>query len=1097
MMRLGLFMVFLSSLLYAINALNTEGVALLSLMRHWTFVPPSIDMSWNASDSTPCSWLGIHCDNNHNAVFLNLSGYSISGLLGPEIAHLSHLQTLDLSSNNLSGKIPPELGNCSLLQYVDLSYNNIAGEIPDSLRNLLNLVSFGFMYNMLTGQIPEFLFQLQHLEDLLLNQNHLSGPIPMNVGNGTKILSLYLDNNQLSGRIPPSIGNCSNLVQLYLEENQLHGVLPESLTNLKSVVKIGVQNNRLEGTIPLFGSARCKGLYYLDLSFNKFSGVIPSSLGNCSGLTEFYAPNNNLGGRIPSSLGQLSELSVLRLDTNHLSGQIPLELGNCRSLNVLGLNENELEGEIPSELGKLSKLQDLRLNNNHLRGGIPLSLWKISSLENVNVHYNNLSGELPLELTELKQLKNITLYNNQFTGVIPQNLGINTSLVLFDVSYNHFTGTIPPNLCFGQQLDRLLLVSNQFQGGIPIDIGKCTTLTRLRLDVNNLAGTLPDFESTSSLSYMNISENKISGPIPSSLGKFTNLTDVDLSNNKFSGHIPSELGSLVILQRLNLSHNKLEGPLPPELSNCHKMAVFDAGFNSLNGSLPSSLRNWTRLVTLNLRENRFTGGIPTFLSEFKYLSDLHLGGNNFGGQIPRTIGDFQNLFYGLNLSANELTGEIPPEIGKLKLLQSLDISLNNLTGKIDVLEDLSSLVALNISYNSFYGPLPDRLVNLLNSSPSSFLANPGLCVRCFPLYGLQCSKNNTLKPCDENNSTHPKGLSKVKVVMIALGSTLVVTFLLLGLVYVLHYKQDVKIFPKQNSSFLKKVMNVTENLNDRHIIGRGAHGVIYKVEFSSDEVFAIKKVPFADNKGQITSMSREIETAGKIKHRNLLTIKKFWLRKDCGLILYKYMENGSLHDVLHEKYPPPSLEWSVRYKIAIGIAHGLEYLHHDSDPFIVHRDIKPKNILLDSDMEPHIADFGIATLLDHSHTSLQSLCVPGTVGYIAPENAYSTVMSRKSDVYSYGVVLLELISRKMVLDDPSFMEETDLVGWVKSMWENTRSINGIVDSSLAEEFLASEVRKQVEQVLLVALRCIEKHPSERPTMREVVKDLIVGCKCSE
>nr|KYP39763.1 Receptor-like protein kinase [Cajanus cajan] len=930
-------MVFLSSLLYAINALNTEGVALLSLMRHWTFVPPSIDMSWNASDSTPCSWLGIHCDNNHNAVFLNLSGYSISGLLGPEIAHLSHLQTLDLSSNNLSGKIPPELGNCSLLQYVDLSYNNIAGEIPDSLRNLLNLVSFGFMYNMLTGQIPEFLFQLQHLEDLLLNQNHLSGPIPMNVGNGTKILSLYLDNNQLSGRIPPSIGNCSNLVQLYLEENQLHGVLPESLTNLKSVVKIGVQNNRLEGTIPLFGSARCKGLYYLDLSFNKFSGVIPSSLGNCSGLTEFYAPNNNLGGRIPSSLGQLSELSVLRLDTNHLSGQIPLELGNCRSLNVLGLNENELEGEIPSELGKLSKLQDLRLNNNHLRGGIPLSLWKISSLENVNVHYNNLSGELPLELTELKQLKNITLYNNQFTGVIPQNLGINTSLVLFDVSYNHFTGTIPPNLCFGQQLDRLLLVSNQFQGGIPIDIGKCTTLT--------------------SLSYMNISENKISGPIPSSLGKFTNLTDVDLSNNKFSGHIPSELGSLVILQRLNLSHNKLEG-------------------------------------------------------------------------------------------------EIPPEIGKLKLLQSLDISLNNLTGKIDVLEDLSSLVALNISYNSFYGPLPDRLVNLLNSSPSSFLANPGLCVRCFPLYGLQCSKNNTLKPY-------------------------------------------VKIFPKQNSSFLKKVMNVTENLNDRHIIGRGAHGVIYKVEFSSDEVFAIKKVPFADNKGQITSMSREIETAGKIKHRNLLTIKKFWLRKDCGLILYKYMENGSLHDVLHEKYPPPSLEWSVRYKIAIGIAHGLEYLHHDSDPFIVHRDIKPKNILLDSDMEPHIADFGIATLLDHSHTSLQSLCVPGTVGYIAPENAYSTVMSRKSDVYSYGVVLLELISRKMVLDDPSFMEETDLVGWVKSMWENTRSINGIVDSSLAEEFLASEVRKQVEQVLLVALRCIEKHPSERPTMREVVKDLIVGCKCSE
>ncbi|RDX73061.1 Receptor-like protein kinase, partial [Mucuna pruriens] len=157
-------------------------------------------------------------------------------------------------------------------------------------------------------------------------------------------------------------------------------------------------------------------------------------------------------------------------------------------------------------------------------------------------------------------------------------------------------------------------------------------------------------------------------------------------------------------------------------------------------------------------------------------------------------------------------------------------------------------------------------------------------------------------------------------------------------------------------------MKVTDNLNDRHIIGRGAHGVIYKVEFSLDKVFAIKKIPFADNKGQITSMSTEIETTEKIKHQNLARLKNFWLREDCGLVLFKYMKNGSLHDVLHEKYPPPSLEWSVRYKIAVGIAHGLEYLHHDYDHVIVHKDIKPKNILFnrnptDKDKD-HLHDIG-------------------------------------------------------------------------------------------------------------------------------------------
>ncbi|KAK4269560.1 hypothetical protein QN277_022701 [Acacia crassicarpa] len=520
------------------------------------------------------------------------------------------------------------------------------------------------------------------------------------------------------------------------------------------------------------------------------------------------------------------------------------------------------------------------------------------------------------------------------------------------------------------------------------------------------------------------------------------------------------------------------------------MDNFDVGFNFLNGSFPPSLRSWTVLTTLSLRENQFHGGIPAFLSEFSRLSELQLGGNMFGGKIPGSIGALQNLLYGLNLSANGLIGEIPREMGKLVNLLSLDLSQNNLSGSIGVLAELYSLLKVNVSYNSFDGPVPETLMKLLNSDPSSFSGNPGLCVSCSSSNRLNCNQSSHLKPCDDRLKNQ-KGLSKVQVAMISLGSSIFFGLLLLGVVYMCvcsrKSKQEDDISAREgNSLLLNKVMEATANLSDRFIIGRGAHGVVYKASLDSGEVFAVKKLAFSGNKGK--SMDREIQTLGKIRHRNLVKLEDFWTRKDFGLILYTYMQNGSLHEVLHEKHPPPSLEWNVRYKIAIGVAHGLAYLHYDCDPPIVHRDIKPKNILLDSDMEPHIADFGIAKLLDQSSASAPSISVPGTVGYIAPENAYRTANNRESDVYSYGVVLFELMTRKMAVD-PSFMEGVDIVNWVRTLWEGTEDVHKIVDSGLAVQFLDSNVLEQATKVLSVALKCTEKDPRLRPTMRDVVKQL--------
>ncbi|CAL0317580.1 unnamed protein product [Lupinus luteus] len=638
--------------------------------------------------------------------------------------------------------------------------------------------------------------------------------------------------------------------------------------------------------------------------------------------------------------------------------------------------------------------------------------------------------------------------------------------------------------------------------------------------------SLPHFESNLSLRYMDISKNNIRGAIPSSLGNCTNLTEINLSMNRLTGIIPSELGQLVNIEILDLAHNNLEGPLPPQLSNCAKMDRFDVGFNFLNGSFPSSLRTWKRIATLILRENHFTGGIPGFLSELYMLRELQLGGNLLGGEIPRSMGKLQQLFYGLNLSANGLTGEIPSEIRNLQELQSLDLSLNNLSGSIDVLDDLGSLIEVNISYNFFSGTLPKNVMKLLYSSPSSFMGNPHLCVNSPSSLDLNYTKISHLKACVYKSTDHI-GINTFVIVIIELGSSVLVSAMLMALVCLYmrrkwkqessmdwpfsmtrvpgtdaYYKEVRDLAESQYASLHDLVMKATDNLDDRYVIGSGAHGVVYKAQLGPNNVLAVKKVVFGSNKSKYLRILQNEIKALRNKHQNLVTCRGYWFARDFGLIVSDYMENGSLHDILHDKYPPPPLSWKVRFKIAVGVARGLAYLHHDCTPCILHRDIKPRNILLDASMEPFITDFGTALFrriraltyetdreIHPQRRPMLSTFIAGTAGYIAPENAYAIAPSRKSDVYSYGVVLLEILTRKKVVVMALIEEkeqETHLVSWVRSVWLKTGKIKEIVDSDLSSLFEHSGiVQKQVTEVLKLALTCTERDPENRPTMQHV------------
>ncbi|XP_051134872.1 receptor-like protein kinase [Andrographis paniculata] len=1082
-----------------VSALSLDGAALLSLLRHWDKVPSSINLSWNASDSTPCSWIGVHCNNHDVVVAFNLSGFGISGQLGPEIAYIKHLKSVDLSYNSFSGSIPKELGDCSLLQSVELSYNSFAGRIPESFGDLPKLEYLSLWGNSLGGEIPESLFRAPILSTIYLNNNNLNGSIPSSIGNATRLEFLFLYNNQLSGTVPSTIGNCSSLQELYLNNNFLQGTLPDSLNNLEELVYLYVNDNNLTGRIPS-GLGNCRELLYLILSDNQFTGGIPPELGNCSSLTNLAAVNCGLSGEIPASLGKLANLNLLYLSENHLSGTIPPELGNCRALIDLEIYDNQLEGEIPSELGFLTQLQILMLFTNHLSGEIPVSIWKIQSLQHVIVYQNNLVGELPNEITELKQLRNISLFENGFTGVIPQGLGINSSLMLLDLTRNKFSGPLPSTLCFRKQMCRLLLGYNQFQGSIPSDIGSCSSLTRLILRQNNLSGNLPEFTENPNLLFMDLSSNSISGSIPPSLGKLSNITFVDLSLNKFTGHIPYEMGNLAYLESLNLSSNGLEGVLPANLSRCYRLLKLDVSHNLLNGEIPSSLRSLMELSDLDLSGNHFGGGVPRHLFQLGKLSSLNLGGNQFGGSIPPSIGleaEAQSL-RSLNLSNNRLTGHVPSEVKNLKLLEQIDICCNNLSGNLEAFGELRALTKVNVSFNAFAGPVPAALMKFVRLNPSSFVGNGDLCINCRSSGEAMCQGNNTFKLC--NQTPGKRGLKHIIVAVVVCGSFLAVVILGLGICYFFsrwksHEQKNMLVSVEEGtSSLLNQVIEATENLNDRYIIGRGAHGVVYKVTLEPSKVYALKKLDFFGYDGGRTSLVREIQTIGKVRHRNLIKLEDFWLRKEHGLILYNYMPNGSLHDVLHKTRPPPLLEWDVRFKIVLGTAEGLSYLHFDCDPVIIHRDIKPMNILLDSEMEPHISDFGIAKLLDESAVSsvTQSSRVHGTIGYMAPEKAFSTRSSKESDVYAYGVVVLEVMTRKS-LCDPLFGGSVDMVEWVRSVWQETEDIEAIVDSKLVDEFIdsscSSSIKEQAKDVVVLALWCTEKDPTRRPSMRDVVNRL--------
>nr|GLL48993.1 receptor-like protein kinase HSL1 [Ipomoea trifida] len=865
------------------------------------------------------------------------------------------------------------------------------------------------------------------------------------------------------------------------------------------VVKIDVSGWSISGEFPGDVCYYLPKLRVLRLGHNKFHGGFPGSITSCSFLEELNMTSTNLTGTLPD-LSPLQALRALDLSYNLFTGDFPMSFTNLTNLEALVFNENGgfNPWELPEGISRLTKVKSLILTTCMLRGRIPAAIGNMSSLVDLELSGNSLVGRIPGELGRLKNLELLELYYNQLEGEIPEELGNLTKLRDFDVSVNRLTGKIPDSICLLPNLEVLQVYNNTLSGEFPAALANSTTLRILSLYTNYLSGEVPqNFGASSALEALDLSENQFSGKLPPKLCMGGKLIYILLLQNKFSGELPESYGRCLTLIRFRVSNNLLEGKIPEGIFGLPHASIIDVSYNRLNGSIPRTIGSAKNLSELFIQGNSISGMLPSEITGAINLVKVDLSSNLLSGPIPSEIGNLKRLNV-LLLQGNEFTASIPDSLSSLKSLNYLDLSSNLLTGGIP--ESLGELLpnSMNFSNNMLSGAIPISFI--MGGVLESFSGNPSLCV---PAY--LNSSDSSFPLCSE--SCDGKKVNLIWVVGISVGIVIVGIVLFLKRWCSQQREMTVhedslssSVFSYDLKSFHRlsfEQREIFEGMVEKNIVGYGGSGTVYKVELGNRDAIAVKRLWSRKGKDSVSDegeividkeLKTEVETLGSIRHKNIVKLYCYFSSLDCNLLVYEYMPNGNLWDALHKG--KMVLDWPTRYQICLGIAQGLAYLHHDLLRPIIHRDIKSTNILLDIDYHPKVADFGIAKVLQaRGGKDSTTTVIAGTYGYLAPEYAYSSKATTKCDVYSFGVVLLEVITGKKPVE-AEFGENKNIVYWVSTKVETKEEAYEALDKRVSGWF-----KEDMMKVLRIAIRCTCRTPALRPTMNEVVQQLIEADPC--
>uniref|UniRef100_A0A8R7U3L1 non-specific serine/threonine protein kinase n=2 Tax=Triticum urartu TaxID=4572 RepID=A0A8R7U3L1_TRIUA len=572
------------------------------------------------------------------------------------------------------------------------------------------------------------------------------------------------------------------------------------------------------------------------------------------------------------------------------------------------------------------------------------------------------------------------------------------------------------------------------------------------------------------LVYMDMRSNNLFGQLSFLWGDCHNLQMLRISNNNLTGEIPASMGQLSQLGLLDLSSNKLEGEIPSALGNLKKLFNLSLANNLLHGSIPQEIGALSSLELLDLSSNNLNGSVQYSIEHCLKLRLLKLNHNNFIGDIHAELGSLRNL-YELDLSDNSFIGAIPSQLSGLSMLESLNLSHNELNGSIpSSFQSMESLTSIDVSCNELEGPVPNS--KLFQRAPNQwFMHNKKL-----------CGVVNGLPPC---NSVRGKWKG-YKILVLAPVLGLICLILIVMILMFSHERKKTKetnndkvtqekvfsIWSFDGANVFKQIVEATNYFSDMHCIGTGGYGSVYKaILAATGEIFAVKKIHMIEDECCVNEQlfNREVEALVQIRHRNIVQLFGYCSSSQGRFLIYEYMKRGDLAKMLKDNEKAIELDWRRRICIVLDVVHALAYMHHDCSSTIVHRDITSNNILLDQEFRACISDFGTAKILNIYGQNLTRLA--GTKGYLAPELAYTENVTEKCDVYSFGVLVLELFMGS---------HPGDLLSSLSLATKNNFvCMRDLLDSRLALPDAESAI--EIYCMLSVAVQCLEPLPSRRPT----------------
>ncbi|XP_062207278.1 probable LRR receptor-like serine/threonine-protein kinase IRK [Phragmites australis] len=862
-----------------------------------------------------------------------------------------------------------------------------------------------------------------------------------------RVTSLSLPAASLSGRLPRALLRLDALLSLALPRNNLSGpVLPNLLTALPRLRSLDLSSNRLASPVPAELFAQCRSVRAISLAQNQLSGYIPAAVASCASLVSLNLSSNSLAGPIPDGLWSLPSLRSLDLSGNKLSGSVPGGFPRSSSLRYVDLSRNLLAGEIPADVGEAPLLKSLDFGHNLFTGGLPESLRRLTGLRFLGAGGNALTGELPAWIGEMWALERLDLSGNRFDGAIPYTIANCKNLVEVDLSRNALTGELPWWV-FGLPLQRIYVAGNKLYGWVKV----------------------PD-DAAMALRVLDLSRNTFSGGIPPQITTFLGLQSLNLSSNSISGQLPTGIGGMRLLEVLDVSANRLDGSVPPEIGGAVALRDLRMGKNSLTGRIPAQIGNCSSLVALDLSHN------------------------NLMGSIPSTMGNLTSLQV-VNLSQNKLNGTLPVELSNLPSLHIFDVSHNMLSG--------------DLPKSRFFDNIPESFLTD-NSGLCSSRKNDS-CIAVMPkpivLNPNSSSNPSSQAPSAPSNMHHKKIILSISTLIAIAGGAAIA----IGVITISVLNRRVRAraaaprsasatalsddylsqSPDNDASSGKLVMFGKGSpelsagghalLNKDCELGRGGFGAVYKTVLRDGQPVAIKKLTVSSLVKSRDDFERQVKLLSKVRHHNVVALRGFYWTSSLQLLIYDYLPGGNLHKHLHECTEDNSLSWMERFDIILGVARGLTYLHQHG---IIHYNLKSSNVLLDSNGEPRVGDYGLAKLLPMLDRYVLSSKIQSALGYMAPEFACKTVkITEKCDVYGFGVLVLEVLTGRR----PAEYLEDDVVvlcDLVRSALEEGR-LEDCMDPQLCGEFPMDEALS----IIKLGLVCTSQVPSNRPDMGRVMNIL--------